>query len=69
MDSKVEMFLKRARSEIDTAEILFLVSKNKEQKNSLNISEESTFYSGVIYHAYYAIFYCAKALLDRKSVV
>jgi uncharacterized protein (UPF0332 family) len=68
MDSKVEMFLKRARSEIDTAEILFLVSKNKEQKNSLNISEESTFYSGVISHAYYAIFYCAKALLLAKHI-
>ncbi|MBI2140222.1 HEPN domain-containing protein [Candidatus Woesearchaeota archaeon] len=63
MDSKVEMFLKRARGEIDAAEVLFNVSGKKELKEALSLAEESTFYSGAVSHAYYSIFYCAKAML------
>jgi len=62
------MFLKRARSEIDAAEILFITSDNKELKNRFLVNEESTFYSWVISHAYYSIFYCAKAMLLTKKV-
>ena len=69
MDSKVEMYSKRARSEIDSASILFRASGERNVKDVLSIGKEETFYSGVISHAYYAIFYCAKAMLLTKGVV
>src|SRR3989344_809194 len=68
MDSKVEMFVKRARSEIDSAEILFQASENKKLKGNFKVNEDSTFYSGVISHSYYSIFYCAKAMLLTKKI-
>lgn len=68
MDSKVEMFVKRARTEIDSAEILFQVSEDKKVKGNFNVKEDSTFYSGVISHSYYSIFYCAKAMLLTKKI-
>jgi uncharacterized protein (UPF0332 family) len=68
MDSKAEMFIKRARTEIDSAYILFEVSNRKELKEMLEISEEETCYSGAISHSYYAIFYCAKAMLLTKKI-
>lgn len=69
MDSKAEMFMKRARTEIDSATILFEASSEKSRiKEEMKIQEDSTFYSGVISHSYYSIFYCAKALLLTKGV-
>lgn len=68
MDSKAEMYLKRAKSEIDSAEILFSVSNKTDIKAMFDLNGESTFYSGVISHAYYAIFYCAKAMLLTKKI-
>ncbi len=68
MDSKVEMYLNRAKTELETAEILEKVSKDKNTKDEFDISPESTYYSGVISHAYYAIFYSAKAMLLSKRI-
>ena len=68
MDLKVEMFTRRARTEIDSAVILFAASENKELKGKFKVYEESTFYSGVISHSYYSIFYCAKAMLLTKNI-
>ncbi len=68
MDLKVEMFVKRARTEIDSAEILFQASENKKLKDHFSVNEDSTFYSGVISHSYYTIFYCAKAMLLTKKM-
>jgi len=69
MDSLAEVYLKRARSEIESAEILFTASGDKDVREKLGVGEDSTFYSGVISHAYYSIFYCAKAMLLSKNVV
>jgi len=66
MDSKAEMYIKRAKTELETAEILYTVSKEKPQ--NFNISSESTYYSGTISHSYYAIFYSAKAMLLTKNI-
>ena len=68
MDSRVEMYVKRARTEIDSALILFETSNNEGLKNTFNLDTDSTFYSGVISHAYYSIFYCAKAMLLAKGI-
>lgn len=67
MDSKVEMYLKRARTEIDSATILFK-SSNNPILNQFDIDQSETFYSGVISHAYYPIFYSAKAMLLSKKI-
>jgi len=69
MDSKVDVFIKRAKSELDSSEVLFLASEDLEIKNKAAIDPESTFYSGVIAHAYYSIFYCAKAMLLSKEII
>lgn len=68
MDSKADMYFKRAKTEFETAEILYAVSNSKEIKQKFVISSDSTYYSGVITHTYYAIFYCAKAMLLTKSI-
>ena len=68
MDSKADMYFKREKTELETAEILDEVSKNKETKLNFDISLDSTYYSGVISHAYYAIFYSAKAILLARNI-
>src|SRR3989344_5123056 len=68
MGSKADMYVKRAKTELEAAEILDKVSKNNEVKQNFDISPESTYYSGVIAHAYYAIFYSAKAMLLTQGI-
>jgi len=68
MDTKAEMYLRRAKTEIDSAEILFETSGKQELKNLFRIDENETFYSGAISHSYYAIFYCATAMLLTKNI-
>lgn len=67
MDSKVELYLKRARTELNIAQLLYKASGNK-ILNEFDIEETETFYSGVISHSYYSIFYCAKAMLLSKNI-
>ncbi len=55
-------------SEINAAKILLAVSDNDENKKEFNIEKEATFYSSVISHSYYSIFYSAKALLLTKNI-
>ncbi|MBD3310722.1 HEPN domain-containing protein [Candidatus Woesearchaeota archaeon] len=59
---------KRAENELKHAETIFKVSDSKELKKELELLEQDTFYSGVITHAYYAIFYATKALLLKYKV-
>lgn len=68
MDSKEDIYLKRARTELDSAEILFKASNDAKLKDLFEIDESSTFFSGVISHAYYCIFYCAKEMLLTKGI-
>jgi uncharacterized protein (UPF0332 family) len=67
MDSKVELYLKRARTEMNMG-ILLLKSSNNKLLNDFDIPEDETFYSGVISHCYYSIFYSAKAMLLTKGI-
>lgn len=68
MDSKADMYQKRARTEIETADILKRLSEDEKMKQAFDLFPESTYYSGTITHAYYAIFYSAKAMLLTKNV-
>lgn len=68
MDSQVEIFLKRANNEILVAESLKRLSEETKCKEEFNIPQEATFYSSVISHSYYSIFYAAKAILLTKNI-
>ena len=67
MDSKAELYIKRARAELDMAALLFACSGN-EILGKFDIDSSQTFYSGAIAHSYYAIFYSAKAMLLTKNI-
>ena len=68
MDSKVKIYIGRANNEYDVARIMFKISQEKELKLDFNVEENETFYSSVISHCYYSIFYAAKALLLTKGI-
>ena len=68
MDSMVKIYLSRALNELSQAKLLFAISNSNEKKQEFQIEEEMTFYSGVISHAYYSIFYSAKALLLTRGI-
>jgi len=67
VDSKAELYLKRARTELNISVLLVKTSNNSILKQ-FDISEDETFYSGVISHCYYSIFYLAKAMLLSKGI-
>jgi len=68
MDSMAKLFVERAKNELKIAEILFRLSDDKEEKKDFDVKENMTFYSGAIAHAYYCIFYSAKAILSTKNI-
>ena len=60
MDLNYKLYLERANNEIKLADIVLIVSKDKTlQINIFKIEEPETYYSSVISHAYYFIFYSA----------
>jgi uncharacterized protein (UPF0332 family) len=68
MDSMVEIFLERADNEIFAAASLKKLSEDDGSKQDFDLPADITFYSSVISHSYYAIFYAAKAVLLAKGV-
>ena len=68
MDSMVEIFLERADNEILVAESLKTLSGEVNIKEEFKLPSKITFYSAVISHSYYAIFYSAKAILLTKNI-
>ena len=67
MDSK--LYIKRAENEIQLAQLIFTISEEPSiQKKTFKINNPDTYYSAVITHAYYTIFYCAKAYLTLKGI-
>ncbi len=44
------------------------MSEDKAAKDFMNVPRAMTFYSGVISHSYYAIFYAAKAILLKNGI-
>jgi len=68
MDSQVEIFIKRANNELLVAEALRKLSEEIKYKGEFSIPQNETFYSSVISHSYYAIFYAAKAILLTKNI-
>ena len=68
MDLEVKLYAGRAENELRLANALFNLSKNSNAKTELGANDDDTFYSAAISHAYYSIFYVAKALLLTKNI-
>src|SRR3989339_181717 len=69
MDLNYNLYLERANNEIKFADIALFVSNNKKiQTDVMKIEEPETYYSSVISHSYYCIFYSAKAYLAKKGI-
>ena len=64
----VNILLERAENEILAAEVLKKMSEDESSKKLFKFTKEKTFYSSVISHSYYGIFYSAKALLLTKNI-
>jgi|SRR3989338_2542074 len=67
MDTSVKLYLDRAGNELRVSIILKNLSQSDE-KAKFGAEKEDTFYSSVISHSYYSIFYAAKALLLTKGI-
>ena len=64
MNGESELYLQRAENELIAAQMLFDISSNTQlQREQFKLEKDFTFYSSVINHAYYSIFYSAKASL------
>jgi uncharacterized protein (UPF0332 family) len=68
MDSTTDVYLERADTELLLAEAILILSKEDEKKKVFGIPARKTFYSAVISHSYYAIFYSAYGLLVTKNI-
>ncbi|MBU2634485.1 MAG: HEPN domain-containing protein [Nanoarchaeota archaeon] len=68
MDTKVKIYLERAENEYDIARVMFKISQEQETKLNFELEKDETFYSAVISHSYYSIFYATKALLLTKKI-
>lgn len=68
MGSLIEIYLDRASNEIMAAESLKRLSENNDEKINFSLPDDVSFYSSVISHSYYAIFYATKALLLTKGI-
>ena len=69
MDLNYNLYLERANNEIKFADIALFVSNNmKIQTDVMKIEEPETYFSSVISHSYYCIFYSAKAYLAKKRI-
>lgn len=68
MDSLVSIYFNRAENELMAAGSLSLLSESNQAKTDFALPSDVTFYSSVISHSYYAIFYATKALLLTKNI-
>lgn len=69
MDSNIKLYLERSENEIELAKIVFTLTRDKTiQANVFHIDKVLSFYSAVITHAYFSIFYGAKAYLLKKGI-
>ena len=69
MSDEAELYLQRAENELVVAQILFEISNNPTlQKEQFKLEKDFTFYSPVIGHSYYSIFYSAKAILIKNGI-
>lgn len=68
MDFEYEIYLDRAQNELNLSMMVQKISDDKKMQVEIFSIKEDTYYSAVISHAYYSIFYAAKAYLLLKNI-
>ena len=69
MNDEAKLYIQRAENELVVAKMLFAISSNLIlQKEQFKLEKEFTFYSSVISHSYYCIFYAAKSSLIKIGI-
>ena len=68
MDSSYNIYLERAQNAINLSEIIMELSVNPNLQSNFNVTKTDTYFSSVISHSYYCIFYSAKAYLLKKGI-
>jgi uncharacterized protein (UPF0332 family) len=68
MDSEHKIYLARSQNELNLSTMILRISNDKEMQVSTFGMKEDTYYSATIAHAYYSIFYAAKAYLLLKGI-
>ena len=68
MDLTFKLYLKRAQNELNLSLMIMKISDDKDIQLSVFKIQGDTYYSAVISHAYYCIFYGAKAYLSVKGI-
>jgi len=68
MDFEYKIYLERAQNELNLSIMVKKISDDKKMQLEIFGMREDTYYSATISHAYYAIFYAAKAYLSLKSI-
>ncbi len=68
MDFEYKIYLARAQNELNLSVMVQKISDDKKMQIEIFGMKEDTYYSAVISHAYYSIFYAAKAYLLLKGI-
>ena len=68
MDSEYKLYIKRAQNEINLSKMILKISEDDNIQADVFEMPKDTYYSAVISHAYYSIFYMAKAYLLTKKI-
>jgi uncharacterized protein (UPF0332 family) len=68
MDFEYKIYLARAQNELNLSMMVLRISDDKKMQVEIFAMKEDTYYSAVISHAYYSIFYAAKAYLLLKGI-
>src|SRR3989338_8033936 len=68
MDFEYKIYLTRAQNELNLSMMVLKISDDKKMQIEIFAMKEDTYYSAVISHAYYSIFYTAKAYLLLKGI-
>jgi uncharacterized protein (UPF0332 family) len=63
-----DLYLRRAQNELNLSLIILKISDNKDLQISTFGMKQDTYYSAAISHAYFSIFYAAKAYLMLKGI-
>ncbi len=64
------LYLDRAENELELAKVIFRLTEEKDlQRDVFHVDHPLSFFSAVISHSYYCIFYAAKAYLLKKGII
>ncbi len=68
MDSRAKLYLYRSDNELRAAKSMKKISEQEELKKALELPLDTTFYSSVISHAYFSIFFASKSILKTEEI-